>query len=149
MGGFCFLGVPAASLTTIPALLNGDICHTTVQMTCIITDLLTFRWFIDDMSLYAYVYSRGDVSRLPITLSPTSSIPPGLEITITSVTPNDNLDRFDAISTLMSNVSLLQAFNMQEFACGSFGTRSASVTVNFHILGEQIYVALHVKVCIS
>ena len=45
------LGVPSASLTTTPAPLNGSICPTTVRITCIISDLSSLRWFIDDMLL--------------------------------------------------------------------------------------------------
>ena len=149
-GGF-FLGVPSTSLTTMPTPLSGGICHTTVQMTCMITDLTSLRWFIDDMAHYEYVYSRDDESKLPITLSAALSIPPGLDITITSVTPNNNPDHFNAISSLTTNVSLLQAFNMEDFTCGSFDTMSEPVTLNFHILGEQIYIiiALHIKISSS
>ena len=127
------LGVPDASVTTIPAPLNGSICPTTVQMTCMTSDLTTLRWFIDDVDLLIYAYSTGDESRLPIILLPT---PPGLEITITRVAPNNaNPDMFDATSTLTTNTTtLLQAFNKQGFTCGTFGTLSAPVTVNFDLL---------------
>ena len=130
-----FLGVPDATLATLPTLLNGSICPTAVQMTCITSDLTSLRWFIDNMSLYAYVYSPDDESRLPITLSTS----PGLDIIITSVAPNNvNRDLFDATSTLTTNTTLLQAFNMQDFTCGTNVIRSEPVTVNFNILGEQI-----------
>ena len=120
----------------MPTRLSGSICPTTVQMTCMITDLPSLRWFFDGTTYYHYVYSPGDESRLPITSLP---MPPGFEIAITSVTPSNNPDLFNAISNLTTNLSLLQAFNMEDFTCGSFDTRSEPVTLNFHILGEQIY----------
>ena len=108
------------------------------------SDLTTLRWFIDDVDLLIYAYSTGDESRLPFTLSITLPISPGLEIAVTSVAPSTvNRDLFDATSTLTTNITLLQAFNMQDFTCGTFETRSETVTVNFNILGEQI---MHISV---
>ena len=124
------IGVPAATLSSVPVTLNGDICHTTVQMTCMITDLSSLRWSIGDISQGSYIYLPGD--ELPVTLSSQ----PGIEISITAASPsNVNPDLFDATSTLTTNTTLLQAFNMQDFTCGTIGTRSAPVTVNFNLLG--------------
>ena len=82
--------------------------------------------------IHNYVYLAGDELRLPIALSS----PPGIAISITSAAHDSvNADLFDATSTLTTNTTLLQAFNMQEFTCGSFGIMSTPVTVNFDHLG--------------
>ena len=105
-------------------------------MTCITSNLSSLRWFIDDMVKYTYVYSTGDESKLPIMLS---TLPLGIVVNITSITPIDiNFDSYNATSTLTTNTTFLQAFNMQDFTCGTVGTMSAPVTVNFEILGELI-----------
>ena len=130
----------------MPALLNGSICHTTVQMTCVISNLQTLRWFIDaNTQLISYTYSTGDESQVPITLQ----APRGMEISIiNAMSTNFSIDLFNATSTLTTNTTVLQAFNMQEFTCGNQGTRSAPVTVNFDILGEQTMHIISVKKCI-
>ena len=96
-----------------------------------LTDLSSLRWFIGDMTQDVYIYLPGD--ELPVTLSS----PPGIEISITAASPsNVNPDLFDATSTLTTNTTLLQAFNMQDFTCGTIGTLSEPVTVNFDLLGS-------------
>ena len=123
------LGVPNDSVTTIPTPLNGNICPTTVQMTCMITDLTSLRWFIGDMAPDSYLYSPGDESRVPITISTQL----GLLISISSVA-QDNVNPDLIILMLTTNTTLLQAFNMQDFTCGSLIAMSEPVTVNFDLL---------------
>ena len=122
---------PSASLSS-STVLEGSICPTTVRITCMITDLPALRWIINDNSVASYLHTDGDT--FPITLSS----PPGIEITVTSAAPdNVNRDLFDATSTLTTNTTLLQAFNMHNFTCGNFETMSEPVTVNLINLGEQ------------
>ena len=127
-----FSGVPAANLTTKPVPLEGELCPTVVQFTCTIEDLPALNWFINDSNIaMAYVYNNGDT--FPITLLS----PDGIVISITSAIPSVNSDSFYATSTLTINATILQAFNMQDFTCGSRVTRSAPVTVDFNTLGKQ------------
>ena len=66
----------------------------------------------------------------------------GIDILITSAAPDaSNVDLIDATSTLTINATLLQGFNMQDFTCGSGGTRSEPVTLNFDLLGKHFYVS--------
>ena len=127
---FFFSGILSANLTTEPAPLEGELCPTVVQFTCIIEDLSVLRWFINDSNIFSYYVT----DTFPSILSPSV---PGIEISVTAATSdNGNNDLFDATSTLTTNTTLLQAFNMQDFTCGSTMTRSEPVTVNFNILGK-------------
>ena len=135
-GHWLLSGVQSSSISSIPALLNGNIClHTAVQMTCIVTDLTSLRWFISGTPpLTPYVYLHLDV--FPYTLRRT---PPGLEMTITSGTRHSiNPDLFSATSILTTDTTHLQAFNMKNFSCGTVGVPSEQVNVNFDIMGKQI-----------
>ena len=85
-GYYVGTGVPAAHMTIQPAPLEGELCHTVVQFTCIIEDLPALRWFINDNSIATYGHTNGDT--FPITLS---SPLPGIEISITSAAP-DSVD---------------------------------------------------------
>ena len=88
-------------------------------------------WFINDNSIATYGHTNGDT--FPITLS--SSLP-GIEISVTSAAPDNVNPLFldHATSTLTTNTTLLQVFNILNITCGNYGTRSELVTVNFNIL---------------
>ena len=129
------LGVPSATLTSVPAILEGNICPTTVQMTCTIEDIAILRWFHNENQLAAYLYTPGDTFPHQATLDNSQQ---GIYILITSSVPEaSNVDLTDATSTLTTNLALLKEFNMQDITCGSGGTRSIPVTVNFDILGKH------------
>lgn len=126
----------AATLTAEPATLEGELCPKVVQFTCTIEDLPFLRWFINGTQFTSYIYSDGDT--YPLTLPSLPSLP-GIGINITSAAPDSsNTDIIGAaMSTLTTNTTLLQGFNIQNFSCGSNEIQSA-VIVNFNILGRSI-----------
>ena len=137
---FVILGVPAASLTSVPGVLEGVICPTTVQLMCIIKDLSFLRWFIDGNEVASYIHSS---NTMPFPRPATINQLQGINIQIDSAV-SSGADIINATSTLTTNTTtLLQAFNMQDFACGTVGIMSVPVTVNFDITGEQI---MHISV---
>ena len=136
---FVILGVPAASLTSVPGVLEGAICPTTVQLMCIIKDLSFLKWFIDGNEVASYIHSS---NTMPFPRPATINQLQGINIQIDSAV-SSGLDIINATSTLTTNTTLLQAFSMQDFTCGSFETMSEPVTVNFGITGEQI---MHISV---
>ena len=128
---FPIIGVQAANLTIELTTLEGEVCPT-VQFTCTIEDLAALRWFINGSNIASYIYTAGDTFPFPL------SSPPGIEISVTSAAPDSvDLNLLDATSTLTTNTTVFQAFNMQNFTCGIFGTMSEPVTENFNILGKQ------------
>ena len=85
----------------------------------------------------SYVHTMGDTFPRQATIDNSQQ---GIDILITSAAPDvSNVDLIDATSTLTTTLALLQGFNMQDITCGSGGTRSAPVTLDFDILGKHSY----------
>lgn len=126
-------------LTSVPPTLEGDLCPTTVQLTCTAVKIANLRWFINDTVMAAYVHidNGEDFPRS----AQTDNLPPGIVVQITSAAFDaGSPDLIDATSTLTANTTALQEFNMQniDITCGSNVIRSDSVILSYAIWGKTI-----------
>ena len=105
-------------------------------MTCSVGNILQLRWFTSGFNTNAYVYSPEDESRVPIDIEANPPLPTGVMIVIVNVTQNTlDRDRFTAVSTLTTTLSVLGGLNVQSVYCGSSEVQSETLPVGFTIRG--------------
>ena len=97
---------------------------------------LTLRWFINDDIIAAYPYD-------PYHLFPYNEIQASspwtdvLMIQIVEASYSDSShDRVNFYSTLTTNLSALVIFGGNNISCGSLGTRSTTVAIDFQYIGK-------------
>ena len=120
------IGIPQVTLTSNPAVLDGPICPTTVQMTCVVKDLPFLRWFINGTQAAAYTEFEGNITNSnPRDLD--SSLP-GFRFQIISARQeSSDSDDIDATSVMTTNITRLMGLVIQ---CGSSASRRLSDSLN-------------------
>ena len=98
----------------------------TVQMTCVVEDLPTLRWFFNQTEVAKYIARQSDIIPPERTLDSSLLRVP---IKVVRARPDSmNSDLIDAVSTLTTNTSVLQDFGQISIQCGS--NRVVSTPVN-------------------
>ena len=107
-------------------------------MTCSVENIQHLRWFTSDFNTTSYAYSPGDESRVPIDIEASPPLPTGVMIIVVSVSQSTvDADRFTAVSTLNTTLSVFRDLNILSVHCGSRLNEVQSETkrVEFTILG--------------
>ena len=108
-------------------------------MSCSVENIHHLRWFTSGFNTTAYAYTPGDESRIPINIIEASPpLPTGVMIQVVSVSQTTgDPDRFAAVSTLNTTLSVFSDLNISSVHCGSSSNEVQSETkrVEFNILG--------------
>ena len=96
------------------------------------------RWFTSGFNTIAYTYSPGDESQVSIDIEASPPLPTGVRITVVNVTQSTvDPDRFTAVSTLSTTLSVFRYLNISNVYCGSRSNevQSEIIPVDFNIIG--------------
>ena len=127
-----------ASLTSSLSSLTGSLCPQVVAMTCSVGNIQHLRWFTSSFNTNTYVFSPGDESRVPIDIEASPPLPTGVMIAVVSVSQSTgDPDRFTAVSTLNTTLSVFRDLDTSSVHCGSSSNevQSETIRVEFTILG--------------
>ena len=103
-------------------------CHM-ADLNCSATDLpgSSLRWFFDYKNLLTYSYQQ--THQYPLTVPSHVAGVLTFEIADASVSEN-NPDQFNFVAILRANISTTRLTGVTQISCGSFGTRSNTISLN-------------------
>ena len=107
-------------------------------MSCSVENIQHLKWFTSGFNTSAYAFSPGDESLVPIDIEASPPLPTSVMIAVVSVSQSTvDPDRFTAVSTLDTTLSVFRDQNISSVHCGSSSNevQSETIRVEFTILG--------------